>query len=125
MVARADHLHQLVEFGPVVHLPEVAQLVEHDVVAQVLREPHEIEVQIDIALSGTAAPIGDIVLDAHIVIAEAVSVGELFQPHWELGFGQGAQSFHFSNDLRIFAECAAAPSSESPNYHLSQLVKQN
>ena len=62
-VVLAQFFKQGVESFPVVRMPEVRQLMEKDIVAHGFREADEIEVQIDVAHSRAAAPIGGIVLD--------------------------------------------------------------
>lgn len=50
--------------------------MEEDVVAEGFRKTDEIEVQIDVAGTGTAPPVGRIMLDGHLVKMESILVGK-------------------------------------------------
>lgn len=50
-VAGAEGLQEGVELRAVVGVAEVAELVEDDVVPQLVREAHEVEVQVDVAFA--------------------------------------------------------------------------
>lgn len=50
-VAGAEGLEEGVELRAVVGVAEVAELVEDDVVPQLVREAHEVEVQVDVAFA--------------------------------------------------------------------------
>ena len=54
---RAETLEQGMESRTMVRMPEVAELMEENVIPEVFRKPHDIEIQVDIPFSGTAAPI--------------------------------------------------------------------
>ena len=56
-VVRTDAFQKGVELGAVIQVLQMAELVEHYVVAQVLGKEHKIEVQIDVAQLGAAAPV--------------------------------------------------------------------
>ena len=62
---------------PVIEVTEMAEFVDNHVITQVLRETHQIEVEIDIPFGGTAAPIGDIMLDADLIVAESILLPHL------------------------------------------------
>ena len=93
-MAGADALEEGVELRAVVKVFQVAEFVEHDVVAQVLGETHQVEVEIDVAELGAAAPVGGVVLDADLVVGEAVEGGELGQAGRQGRLGPGAQPLH-------------------------------
>lgn len=69
-VAGAKGLQEGVEAGSVVGMPQVAEFVEYHIVPKVVREAHEVEVQVDIAFAGAAAPVRGIVLDANGINCE-------------------------------------------------------
>lgn len=71
-VAEAEALQEGMEMRAVIRLLEVTQFVEEDVIAEGFRETDEIEVQIDVAGTGTASPVGGVVLDGHFAELEAV-----------------------------------------------------
>ena len=50
-VAGAEGLQEGVELRAVVGVAEVAELVEDDVVPQLVREAHEVEVKVDVAFA--------------------------------------------------------------------------
>ena len=50
-VAGAEGFEEGVELGAVVGVAEVAELVEDDVVPQLVREAHEVEVKVDVAFA--------------------------------------------------------------------------
>lgn len=76
-IAEAEALQEGMETGAVIRLLEVTQFVEEDVVAEGFRKTDEIEVQIDVAGTGTASPVGRIMLDGHLVEMESVLVGKI------------------------------------------------
>lgn len=51
--------------------------MEKDVVAEGIRKTDEIKVQIDVAGTGTASPVGRIMLDGHLVKMESILVGKI------------------------------------------------
>ena len=77
-MVRADRLQQRVECRPVVHLLEVAELVEHHIILQIVRQQHQAEVEVYVPLGGAASPVAEIVLDADSIVAEPVLFCELF-----------------------------------------------
>ena len=64
----AEGFEEGVELGSVVGVAEVAELVEDDVVPQLVREAHEVEVQVDVAFARAASPVRGVVLDADGII---------------------------------------------------------
>lgn len=76
-IAEAEALQEGMETGAVIRLLEVTQFVEEDVVAEGFRKTDEIEVQIDVAGTGTASPVGRIMLDGHLVEMEPILVGKI------------------------------------------------
>lgn len=76
-IAEAEALQEGMETGAVIRLLEVTQFVEEDVVAERFRKTDEIEVQIDVAGTGTASPVGRIMLDGHLVKMESILVGKI------------------------------------------------
>lgn len=71
-VAEAEALQEGMEMRAVIRLLEVTQFVEEDVIAEGFRKADEVEVQIDVAGTGTTSPVGGIVLDGHLAELEAV-----------------------------------------------------
>ncbi len=67
-VVRAKGFEEGVELQAVVGVFEVAELVEDDVVAKLVREAHEVEVQVDVAFARAASPVRGVVLDADGII---------------------------------------------------------
>lgn len=76
-IAEAETLQEGMETGAVIRLLEVTQFVEEDVVAEGFRKTDEIKVQIDVAGTGTASPVGRIMLDGHLVKMESILVGKI------------------------------------------------
>lgn len=64
----AEGFEEGVELGSVVGVAEVAELVEDDVVPQLVREAHEVEVQVDVAFARAASPVRGVVLDVDGII---------------------------------------------------------
>ena len=71
-VAEAEALKEGMEMRAVIRLLEVTEFVEEDVIAERFWEADEIEVQIDVAGTRTASPVGGVVLDGHFAELEAV-----------------------------------------------------
>ena len=90
-VAGADGLQEGVELGTVVEVAQVAEFVEHYEVAEVLRETHKVEIEVDVAQLGAAAPVGGVVLDADLVVGETVLGGEGGEAGRQGRLGLGAQ----------------------------------
>lgn len=76
-IAETEALQEGMETGAVIRLLEVTQFVEEDVVAEGFRKTDEIEVQINVAGTGTASPVGRIMLDGHLVEMESILVGKI------------------------------------------------
>lgn len=76
-IAEAEALQEGMEMGAVIRLLEVTQFVEEDVVAEGFWKTDEIKVQIDVAGTGTASPVGRIMLDGHLVEMESILVGKI------------------------------------------------
>ena len=76
-IAETETLQEGMETGAVIRLLEVTQFVEEDVVAEGFWKTDEIEVQIDVAGTGTASPVGRIMLDGHLVEMESILVGKI------------------------------------------------
>lgn len=76
-IAEAETLQEGMETGAVIRLLEVTQFVEEDVVAEGFWKTDEIEVQIDVAGTGTASPVGRIMLDGHLVKMESILVRKI------------------------------------------------
>ena len=64
------------EFRTVVMMAQMGELMQEDIIADGLGKADQIEVEIDVAEGGTAAPVGGIVLDSHAIVTEAVSFRE-------------------------------------------------
>ena len=76
-IAEAEALQEGMETGAVIRLLEVTQFVEDDVVAEGFWKTDEIKVQINVAGTGTASPVGRIMLDGHLVEMESILVGKI------------------------------------------------
>lgn len=76
-IAETETLQEDMETGAVIRLLEVTQFVEENVVAEGFRKADEIKVQINVAGTGTASPVGRIMLDGHLVKMESVLVGKI------------------------------------------------
>lgn len=76
-IAETETLQEGMETGAVIRLLEVTQFVEEYVVAEGFRKTDEIEVQINVAGTGTASPVGRIMLDGHLVEMESILVGKI------------------------------------------------
>ena len=76
-IAEAETLQEGMETGAVIRLLEVTQFVEKNVVTEWFRKTDEIKVQINVAGTGTASPVGRIMLDGHLVKMESILVGKI------------------------------------------------
>ena len=76
-IAETETLQEGMKTGAVIRLLEVTQFVEEDVVAEGFRKTDKIEVQIDVAGTGTAPPVGRSMLDGHLVKIESILVGKI------------------------------------------------
>lgn len=76
-IAEAEALQEGMETGAVIRLLEVTQFVEKNVVTEWFRKTDEIKVQINVAGTGTASPVGRIMLDGHLVEMESILVGKI------------------------------------------------
>ena len=56
-MVRTDTFQQGVEVGAMVRMTKMAEFVEKYVVPEFFRQPHQIEIQVDIPLSGATAPV--------------------------------------------------------------------
>ena len=61
-----------VELRGVIQVLKVTQLMQHDIILEVLRYPHQIQVKINVPFRGAAAPVGTVVLYSQSVILEAM-----------------------------------------------------
>ena len=73
-IVRTHFLEQGMEMGPVVAVFEMAELMQHDIVAQGLGKAHQVEIQVDVAPGRTASPVRGIVLDGDFPVGEAEPV---------------------------------------------------
>lgn len=76
-IAEAETLQESMETWAVIRLLEVTQFVEKNVVTEWFRKTDEIKVQINVAGTGTASPVGRIMLDGHLVKMESILVGKI------------------------------------------------
>ena len=76
-IAEAETLQESMETWAVIRLLEVTQFVEKNVVTEWFRKTDEIKVQINVAGTGTASPVGRIMLDGHLVEMESILVGKI------------------------------------------------
>ena len=98
---RADTFQQGVEFRAMVHVAKVAEFVEHHIILEVLRQAHQVQIQVDIAFYGAAAPVADIVFDANLIVVEAMLCGQFRQPPRKVGLGLLAQFGHLGRFLQF------------------------
>ena len=63
-----DMLQQKMEGMAMVMMAQMAQLMKKHIVLQDTRKTYYIQIEIDVSLSGTAAPIRCVMLDSHPVI---------------------------------------------------------
>ena len=84
------------EFRTVVMMAQMGELMQEDIIADGLGKADQIEVEIDVAEGGAAAPVGGIVLDGHAIVAEAVSFGKETELDGEQGAGLIAEYLHKS-----------------------------
>ena len=69
-MVRTDTFQQGVEVLTMVRMPQMAEFMEKHIVPELFRKPHQVEVQVDVALSRTATPIGGVVLYPDLVVLE-------------------------------------------------------
>ena len=93
-IVGAEPLQKVMELGAVVVMAQVGELVEKDIIADGLGKADKIEIEIDVAKGGAAAPVGGIVLDGHAIVAEAVSFGKETELDGEQGAGLIAEYLH-------------------------------
>ncbi len=67
-VIGTEGFQESVELETVIGMTKVAEFVENDVVPQLVRKAHEVEVQVDVAFARAAPPVRGVVLDADGVI---------------------------------------------------------
>ena len=84
---RADAFQQGVELRAVVHVAEVTEFVEHYIILQVLRQTHQVQIQVDIPFYGAAAPVADIMFDANLIEGEAMLRSQFRQPSRKIHLG--------------------------------------
>ena len=54
---RAETLKQGMESRAMIRMPEVAELMEENIIPEVFWKPYDVEIQVDTPFSGTTAPI--------------------------------------------------------------------
>ena len=81
------------EGGAVVRMVQMREFVQEDVVLQRHRDPHQIQVQIDVSFRGAGAPVGGVMLDDDAVELKAVAVGQHSEPVRQRGFRLSAEGF--------------------------------
>ena len=91
---RAYALQKGVELRAVVHMLQVAELVEHHIVPEFFGQAHQVKVKVDVSLDRAAAPIAHIVLDTHLVIPETIQFRQLFKSSGQICLGLGAELLH-------------------------------
>lgn len=64
----AEGFEEGVELRAMVGVAEMAELVEDDIVPQLVRKAHEVEIQVDVAFARAASPVRGVVLDADGII---------------------------------------------------------
>ncbi len=86
---------QEVEGRSMVMMPEVAELMEEDIVLEGLREADDVQVEIDVGAGRAAAPVGGVVLDGHVVVYESIPCGEFGEAGRKFGLGLTAECGDF------------------------------
>ena len=86
-VVRAQPFQQVVEVAPVVRVSQMCHLMQQDIVAYGFRKPYEVEIEVDVASGGAAAPVGDVVLDGDSAVSESVSGGKQGESCRQQGLG--------------------------------------
>ncbi len=66
-------LKQEMEGMAMVMMPQMAEFMEKDIVAEDVREADDVQVEIDVAAGRAAAPVGRVMLDGQPVVYEAVA----------------------------------------------------
>ena len=72
---------QQMESVSMIRMAQVAEFVQKHIVLKHLRQTDNIQVQIDIAFCGTAAPVGSIMLDSYLVICKSLTCRKFCQTH--------------------------------------------
>ena len=76
-------------------MTQMAQLMKKHIVLQDTRKTHYIQIEIDVSLSGTAAPIRCVMLDSHPVIEKIISIGKHQHTWRKFLFSLTSQSLDF------------------------------
>ena len=72
------------ESRAVIPLPQMAELMQENVVAERFREAYQIEIQIDITKTGAASPVREIVLHRHPPVSETIPFRQFRKPGSEI-----------------------------------------
>ena len=79
-VVGQEALQFRMEGSAMIGVMQVREFMQEDVILQGTRDPHEIQVQVDVAFRAAGSPVGGVVLDGDAVEGEAVAVGEGAEP---------------------------------------------
>ena len=85
-IAEAETLQEGMETGAVIRLHQVTQFVEKNVVAEGFRKTDKIQIKIYISGTGTASPVGRIMLDRHLTNLEAILFRKICKLLWQKYF---------------------------------------
>ena len=80
--------------------------MQEHIILQHPREPHYVQIEIDVGLCRTAAPVGRVVLYGHTVVCKSITRSQLSKPRRKLRLGLTAPCFYLlrrcHRDILIF-----------------------
>lgn len=76
---------------PMVMMSKMAELVYHNIIRKYTRQTYKIEIKIDIILSGTASPVGGIVLNCKPVVDKAIAGSKFGKSSGQFLLGTGTK----------------------------------
>ncbi len=90
-----DMFEQQMEGRPVVMMPQMTEFMKQDIVAQDMRQPHDVQIQVYIVLSRAAAPVGGIVLDGQSIEYKSITYSQFVQTHRQFCLGTATEAGYF------------------------------
>lgn len=122
-VPGAEALQERVELRPMVHVLQVAEFVEDNIITQFRRNAHQVEIEVYVPVGRAASPVRDIVLDEHAIVFEAMFRSQFGHPSGQERLGFGAEPLHFRGYRELAAPCdASGISEEKPQNAISRTV---
>ena len=121
-MVRAHAFQKCVELSSVIHVSEVAELMEHHKVPEIFRNTHKVEIQIDVPQTGAAPPVRGIVLNADLIVGEAILVGQLGETLRKHRLGLSPQLFNLLHPLRAHRLLAPSSAPDDEN-HITNIAK--